>query len=194
MATTLNVVMVHGLGAGLAMFAMNYGALSRGGPVYALDLPGFARSSRPHFSADPLLAEEEYVQCLENWRHSLGLDKIHLLGTYSTRVTLERRNTENSRQIFPGKELRGYSPKSYIQVSVSDLDIALIGLPQKVRITITVCVPISRQRECPSSHNREWGGGHSHAGEGLGESQFRRLEKKLSTLPTLWSAYSAAGK
>ncbi len=29
------------------------------------------------------------------------------------------------------------------------------------------------------------GGGHSPAGEGLGESQFRRLEKKLSTLPTL---------
>ncbi len=30
------------------------------------------------------------------------------------------------------------------------------------------------------------GGSHSPAGEGLGESQFRRLEKKLSTLPTLW--------
>jgi hypothetical protein len=30
------------------------------------------------------------------------------------------------------------------------------------------------------------GGAHSPAGEGLGESQFRRLEKKLSTLPTLW--------
>ncbi len=28
-------------------------------------------------------------------------------------------------------------------------------------------------------------GGHSPAGEGLEESQFRRLEKKLSTLPTL---------
>ncbi len=28
-------------------------------------------------------------------------------------------------------------------------------------------------------------GAHSPAGEGLGESQFRRLEKKLSTLPTL---------
>ena len=27
---------------------------------------------------------------------------------------------------------------------------------------------------------------HSPAGEGLGKSQLRRLEKKLSTLPTLW--------
>ncbi len=30
------------------------------------------------------------------------------------------------------------------------------------------------------------GGTHSPAGEGLGESQFWRLEIKLSTLPTLW--------
>ncbi len=29
-------------------------------------------------------------------------------------------------------------------------------------------------------------GAYSPAGEGEGESQFRRLEKKLSTLPTLW--------
>jgi hypothetical protein len=31
------------------------------------------------------------------------------------------------------------------------------------------------------------GGAYSPAGKGLGESQFRRLEKKLSTLPTLWA-------
>jgi hypothetical protein len=30
------------------------------------------------------------------------------------------------------------------------------------------------------------GGAHSPAGEGLGESQFRRPEKKLGTLPSLW--------
>ncbi len=34
------------------------------------------------------------------------------------------------------------------------------------------------------------GGEHSPAGEGLGESQFRRLEKNLSTLPTLRVPYS----
>ncbi len=42
---------------------------------------------------------------------------------------LQRHNTENSKQIFPEKELRGYSPNSYIHVSVSDLYILLIGLP-----------------------------------------------------------------
>ncbi len=30
------------------------------------------------------------------------------------------------------------------------------------------------------------GGAHSPADEGVGKSQFRRLEKKVSTLPTLW--------
>jgi hypothetical protein len=44
-------------------------------------------------------------------------------------MSLQRHNTENSKQIFPGKELRGYSPNSYIHVSVSDLYIPLIGLP-----------------------------------------------------------------
>ncbi len=41
----------------------------------------------------------------------------------------ETHNTENSKQIFPGKELCGYSLNSYIQVSVSSLYIPLIGLP-----------------------------------------------------------------
>jgi hypothetical protein len=39
-------------------------------------------------------------------------------------MTSQRHNTENSKQIFPEKELRGY-----IHVSLSDLYIPLIGLP-----------------------------------------------------------------
>jgi hypothetical protein len=41
--------------------------------------------------------------------------------------------------------------------------------------------------ECAPTPRTEGEGAHSPAGEaeGLGESQFRRLEKKLSTLPTL---------
>jgi hypothetical protein len=41
---------------------------------------------------------------------------------------MQRHNTENSKQIFPEKKLRGYSPNYYIHVSVSDLNIPLIGL------------------------------------------------------------------
>ncbi len=41
--------------------------------------------------------------------------------------------------------------------------------------------PLSCQRVCPSPQNRGVGwGAHSPAGEGLGESQFRRLEKRLA--------------
>jgi hypothetical protein len=41
--------------------------------------------------------------------------------------------------------------------------------------------------ECAPPPEPKGGGvAHSRAGEGLGESQFQRLEKKLSTLPTLW--------
>ena len=35
--------------------------------------------------------------------------------------TLQRHNTENSKQIFPEKELRGRSPSFHIHVSVCDL-------------------------------------------------------------------------
>ncbi len=42
---------------------------------------------------------------------------------------LQRHNTENLKQIFPEKELRGLSPKFHIHMSVSDLYIPTIGLP-----------------------------------------------------------------
>ncbi len=35
--------------------------------------------------------------------------------------TLRRANTENWKQLFPEKELRGHSPNFHIHVSVSDL-------------------------------------------------------------------------
>ncbi len=40
------------------------------------------------------------------------------------------------------------------------------------------------QTRVPASEPK--GGTHSPAGEGVGAFQFRRLEKKLSTLSTLW--------
>jgi hypothetical protein len=43
--------------------------------------------------------------------------------------TLQRHYTENSKHIFPEKELRGLTPHFYIHVSASDLYIPTIGLP-----------------------------------------------------------------
>jgi hypothetical protein len=43
--------------------------------------------------------------------------------------TLQRHNTESSKQIFPDKELRGLSPNFDIHVFVSDLFIQTTSLP-----------------------------------------------------------------
>ncbi len=45
-------------------------------------------------------------------------------------ATLQKHSTENLKQIFPEKELRGHhSPNFHIHVSVSDLYIPTIDLP-----------------------------------------------------------------
>ncbi len=49
-------------------------------------------------------------------------------------------------------------------------------------------IPSPPKRVCPSPRNQR-GEAYSPAGEGVGESQFRWLEKKLSTLSTLWFGY-----
>jgi hypothetical protein len=48
---------------------------------------------------------------------------------YSVLYTLQRQNTEISKQIFPDKEYRGLSPNFHIHASVSDFYIPTIGLP-----------------------------------------------------------------
>ncbi len=54
-------------------------------------------------------------------------------------ITLQRQNTEISKQIFPEKEYRGFSPNFHIHVSVSDLYIPTIGLPILLE---EICRPI----------------------------------------------------
>ncbi len=52
---------------------------------------------------------------------------------------LQRRNVENLKQIFPGKEYRGLSPNCHIHVSVSELYIPRLGLPFLLE---KICGPI----------------------------------------------------
>ncbi|KAA0718586.1 Protein ABHD4 [Triplophysa tibetana] len=74
------LVMVHGFGGGVGLWIRNLDALSQSRPVYAFDLLGFGRSSRPSFPSDPSLAEEQFISSIEQWRQSLGLERMILLG------------------------------------------------------------------------------------------------------------------
>ncbi len=55
--------------------------------------------------------------------------------------TLQRHNTENSKKIFPERELRGLSPYCHIHVSVSDLCIPMIGLTILLQENIWTLTP-----------------------------------------------------
>lgn len=87
--TQNNLVMLHGYGAGLGFFYKNFDALSRvpHWKLYALDLLGMGRSSRPPFrihardKEDKVReAENWFVDALEEWRIKRGIEKMTLLG------------------------------------------------------------------------------------------------------------------
>ncbi len=54
--------------------------LSESHPLYAFDVLGFGRSSRPSFSNDPVTAENEFINSIEEWRQQVGLDRMILMG------------------------------------------------------------------------------------------------------------------
>jgi len=84
-----NLVMIHGYGAGLGFFYRNFDSLSRlpGWRLYALDMLGMGRSSRPTFKIHAKdrqgqirEAENWFIDALEEWRIKKGIDRFTLLG------------------------------------------------------------------------------------------------------------------
>ena len=73
------IVLLHGFGGGVGLWSLNLDQLSVDRPVYALDLPGFARSSRPAFSTVPGEAEQQFVDLIEDWRKEIGLNEPFIL-------------------------------------------------------------------------------------------------------------------
>ncbi len=75
------LVLLHGHGGGVGVFARNLDALSEHYTLYAVDLLGWGRSERPAFTGRT--AEEArgwWVESLEAWRQTMGLEQITLLG------------------------------------------------------------------------------------------------------------------
>ncbi|XP_038211333.1 (Lyso)-N-acylphosphatidylethanolamine lipase isoform X3 [Zerene cesonia] len=74
------LVMLHGMGAGVALWCPNLDALAATRPVYAIDLLGFGRSSRPKFASDAEKVEAQWVESVEEWRREVKLKEFVLLG------------------------------------------------------------------------------------------------------------------
>ncbi|XP_035704279.1 (Lyso)-N-acylphosphatidylethanolamine lipase isoform X2 [Folsomia candida] len=69
-----------GLGLGSLLSMINAVSSQYQGPIYALDLPGFGRSTRLNFPTDPKQAEETYIKLLEGWRRALHLTRVSIVG------------------------------------------------------------------------------------------------------------------
>ncbi|MBA3533217.1 MAG: alpha/beta fold hydrolase [Ardenticatenales bacterium] len=75
------LVMLHGHGGGLAVFAQNFDALAEGYTIYAVELLGWGRSDRPVFEGQTgAEAQAWWVESLEAWRQEMELDQFTLLG------------------------------------------------------------------------------------------------------------------
>ena len=76
----LPLVLVHGFGCGIVQFYKNLDHLHSDRRLYALDLPGFARSTRVPFPEEAKDVEAAFVSALERWREGVGLERFILLG------------------------------------------------------------------------------------------------------------------
>lgn len=75
------LVMIHGFGAGIGCWILNLDTLSDSlrRRIYAIDILGFARSSRPTFDLSDDV-EGQFVESIERWRETQKIDKFIILG------------------------------------------------------------------------------------------------------------------
>ncbi|XP_058455965.1 (Lyso)-N-acylphosphatidylethanolamine lipase [Malaya genurostris] len=74
------ILMLHGLGAGVALWVLNLDEIAKQRPLYAIDILGFGRSSRPMFAEDAMVAEKQLVKSIDEWRKEMGLKEMIVLG------------------------------------------------------------------------------------------------------------------
>lgn len=76
------LVLLHGFGSGLGMWALNLDKLSQSGrrSVYAIDTLGFGSSSRPQFATEAAEVETQFMHSVEKWRQAVDLRKAIFIG------------------------------------------------------------------------------------------------------------------
>lgn len=74
------IVLLHGYVSAIGFWMLNLDEFAADRPVYAIDLLGFGKSSRPQFSNVPQEIQEQYVMFLEKWREAMNIPKMILLG------------------------------------------------------------------------------------------------------------------
>ncbi|VUZ46438.1 unnamed protein product [Hymenolepis diminuta] len=74
------ILLIHGFASGVGLWCKNLDSLSKTRRVYAFDLLGFGRSSRPPFPETAEEVENKFVEVIEEWRKRMDLDKFILLG------------------------------------------------------------------------------------------------------------------
>jgi pimeloyl-ACP methyl ester carboxylesterase len=81
-----HVVLLHGFGLGLAQWVPNWDTIAEVANVYAIDLPGFARSGRVHFNGGGQEAILYFIQTIEEWIKAMwqeqpnGVPRFILMG------------------------------------------------------------------------------------------------------------------
>jgi abhydrolase domain-containing protein 4 len=74
------IVLLHGFGAGIGFWVLNLDAFAQDRPLYAIDLLGYGRSSRPKFAKEAEVIEDQYIESIEKWRQKMKIDKMIILG------------------------------------------------------------------------------------------------------------------
>lgn len=80
------LVMLHGFGGGVGLFCQNYDQLAKHYTIFALDIIGFGRSSKPSYTpsgdedTQHLDALEFFLESIHAWQEAAGLDTFYLAG------------------------------------------------------------------------------------------------------------------
>ena len=64
----------------LGLWLLNFDDVATNRPVYAIDLPGFGKSSRIEFLDEAILVEQQYVKIIEDWRVRMNISKMNICG------------------------------------------------------------------------------------------------------------------